>query len=122
MGWFSRFLRKPKREIRYAYQRITRGFSDRETWNVQHEFAKWVVPRLKRFKKVNNGTPYGLSPKEWDEKLNEMIEGFSIVASDQYWGSNEEDDKKAAEIDKKNAEKIDRAVDLWAEYFHDLWW
>ena len=121
LRWYYNF--KPKRILKYFYQRKTRGFSDKETWNVQHEFAKWVVPRLKRFKEVNNGYPYELTEEEWDNVLDEIIEGFSIVASDNYWGlSDIENDKERIEEEKKKMKKIDRAVDLWSHHFHDFWW
>lgn len=112
----------PRRSARYLRQHMTRGFSDVETWNIQHEFAKWAVPRLKRFKEINNGYPDGISPEEYDARIDEMIEGFEICASDLYWGFTTDDWEESKRIDKENFKKIDRAVELWQEHFHDLWW
>ena len=48
----------------------------KETWNLDYTIAKFVLPRLKLFKKLNNGYPgrEGMETKEkWDEALNKMI-------------------------------------------------
>lgn len=39
-----------KRNIRYWFQRRTRGWSDDETWNLDYEFIKWINSRFKKFK------------------------------------------------------------------------
>lgn len=39
-----------KRNIKYWFQRRTRGWSDNETWNLDYEFIKWVNSRFKKYK------------------------------------------------------------------------
>ena len=43
-------LRIIKRNIKYWFQRRTRGWSDDETWNLDCEFIKWVNSRFKKYK------------------------------------------------------------------------
>lgn len=44
-------LKIVKRNIKYWFQRRTRGWSDDETWNLDWEFFKWVNSRFKQYKK-----------------------------------------------------------------------
>ena len=37
-------LRMMKRRIKWFFQRRFRGFDDRETWNVDETFYKWLLP------------------------------------------------------------------------------
>lgn len=102
-----------KRYKKFRKQRKKRGWDDTETWNLDHSIAEFLVPRLKRFKKLNNGFPCGLTPEGWDEILDQMIEGFQAkidsdgVFGDEYTGLHE---------------KIERALELFKEHFHSLWW
>ena len=48
----------------FFWQRITRGFNDSETWNLDYTIAKLVLPRLKRFKELTNGIPGDFSIKD----------------------------------------------------------
>lgn len=43
---------KIKRDIKYWFQRQTRGWSDDETWNLDYEFIKWVNTRFKKYKEL----------------------------------------------------------------------
>ena len=38
-----------RRLIRWPLQRLTRGFDDRDLWNLDRTIAKLIVPRLKIF-------------------------------------------------------------------------
>lgn len=41
-------LKVVKRDIKYWFQRRTRGWSDDETWNLDWNFFKWVNSRFKQ--------------------------------------------------------------------------
>ena len=41
-----------KRDIKYWFQRRTRGWSDDETWNLDYEFIKWINSRFKKYKEL----------------------------------------------------------------------
>ena len=44
-------IRTIKRDIKYWFQRRTRGWSDDETWNLDWEFFRWVNSRFKQYRK-----------------------------------------------------------------------
>jgi hypothetical protein len=41
-------------EIKYCYQRITKGYSDRDLWNMDYWFINTIPNMLKDFKKQHN--------------------------------------------------------------------
>jgi len=64
-----------KKEIRFFFQRIWRGWDDSETWNLDKEIDEFVYFRLKRYFKLTNMAPpfivregkdVQLTEKEWD--------------------------------------------------------
>lgn len=116
-----------KRTYRYLWQKITRGFSDQVTWNLDYDMAKWILPRLKRFKELNNGYPDDLTSERWDEILDEMIWAFNYIANDGE-GKIFTADTRPGAFEKereqwKAAEKrVDEALKLFGEYFQALWW
>ena len=106
-------LRNIKWYLKQKYQKVTRGFSDEELWNLDYHFCKWLVPRLKAFKEKTQGYPPNLkTPEEWEEILQKMIDGFEIYTSD---FENIEDVKK-------NTKKTNSALSLFKKYFSYLWW
>lgn len=60
----------------------------KETWSLDITFAKYIIPRLKKFKELNNGYP-GIeevnTPEKWDEALDKMIQAFEYVANEFDW-------------------------------------
>lgn len=104
-----------RRKKRHIKQYEKQGWCDAETWSLDHQFAKWITPRLKRFKKLTIATPMDLTVKQWNNILQEMIDGFEFMASDNYyeWGE--------PKWDKKH-EQINKAVELFAKYIRNLWW
>lgn len=106
-----------ERAMKFKEQRMTRGFDDSETWNLDMTIAKFLVPRLKAFKECENGHPAGMSEKKWDKILDEMIEGFELHCTKDEWefdmDINTRNEKKA---------KVDKALKHFSKYFHDLWW
>ena len=120
--------------IKCFFQKLFRGFSDDELWNFDNTIAKWILPRLKSFKKDSIAFPADLdSPEEWDEILDKMIWSFDyIVNQDKYedvliekYKDNEFDEdghyrwiKDAKELSAKCQE----GLDLFGKYFRALWW
>lgn len=100
-----------RRTLRFFKQRHTRGWDDRETWNLDAAFAEWILPRLKRFKVLNNGYPMDLTEESWNELLDVMIEGFTIMASEDKWALSDE-----------QRTKVETAIQVFSVRVHDLWW
>lgn len=101
-----------KRFFLFPYQKLTRGFSDKETWNLDETFAKLIAERLKRFKQVTNGHPTQLTPEKWDKILDEMITGFEDYATYIY----------TPDFGTKESKGIETALKHFRKYFYHLWW
>ena len=115
----------------------------KETWSLDITFAKYIIPRLKKFKELNNGYP-GIeevnTPEKWDEALDKMIQAFEYVIDwDEYWlddprydytdimlGDNKElyesivENKRMEDIRRLAA--IKEGLQLFAKYYMNLWW
>ena len=69
-----------RNHIKWFFQRVTRGWDDREIWSLDNTISKFVLPRLKLLKKNKHGIPCDFVNKdgsvredEWNRKLDEMI-------------------------------------------------
>lgn len=117
-GWFTIVIGLPsKRDWKFFWQRLTRGWSDEETWNLNDHIAEFVLPRLKRFREIQGGYPSSLESKsEWILVLDKMIYAFE---------SHLEDDPINAKTGKYDQEKVNRTregLKLFGKYFVGLWW
>ena len=116
----------------------------RETWNMNITFARYIVPRLKKFKEISIAYPGRGevdTPEKWDKVLDKMILAFEYSLDlDEYWIGNQEYDytdyivdkedsedykriKENKQIeDKRRLEVINEGLQLFAKYYLDLWW
>jgi len=111
---FSLIDKKDKREKKFAKQRLSRGFDDSETWSLRDTIANFILPRLKRFKKVQRAFPADITAEEWDSIIDKMIISFEMVKRDKW----DVDLSKARE----QLKKIDEGLNLFAKWYLDLWW
>jgi len=107
-------MRKPnidiiKRDAKFLWQRVTRGWDDSVTWSLDTEIARFVLPRLKRFREITKCYPPDLTPEEWNGILDEMIWAFDIAAH-------------MRDLDPRDSKRYARAKKLFAKYFDHLWW
>ncbi len=99
------------REIKFLYQKLTRGFSDRELWCLANTTAEFLIPRLKVFNKGKCGFPAGIKYNTWTKKLNCMIRAFELIARDDAtWN-----------FSSKEEQEVKQGLDLFRRYFFDLW-
>ncbi len=100
-----------KRDKLFAKQRATRGWDDSDTWCLDDTIIEFVLPRLKRFKQLNDGHP-GMfkSMKEWNKVLSKMIRGFEIAQ------------KGAYSMSDKERSEAQEGINLFSEHFFKLWW
>lgn len=97
-----------ERHEKFALQRKERGFDDTETWNLDVTFCKFIIPRLQALKEKHFCHPPSITMEEWDDIIQEMIDGFSIHLTDDYI--------------RENFDKTQKALDLFNKWFFDLWW
>lgn len=110
---FSLTDKKDKRELKFIEQRKEQGFDDSETWSLTDTICHFIIPRLKRFKIVNDGSPARISSlNEWHIIIDKIILSLELVSRDngnRIWTDTE-------------YQQINEGLDLFREYFLDLWW
>lgn len=120
---------KDKREPEWKKQRKKWGFDERELWSLDSTIAKFIAPRLKKYKECPKSYPCSLAydengnikkgrkeegyckktEKEWNKMLDKMIFSF-------------ENYELIHQHDTETNKKIDEGIKLFAEYFSALWW
>ena len=112
--------RRVKTRIKYFFQRRTRGWDDSELWNLDHVIAKFIVPRLKEFKKCK---PYFQESREvpdsknWNNILDKIIWSFEFVLTN--YGVDYECSNR--EIYKENLKRYEEGMSLFSKYYWALW-
>jgi len=101
--------KKDKRYNKHLKQLKTNGFSDSETWSLYYVIAKFVLPRLIRFRDIFACVPMGMTETEWKNILDTMIYSFTIDVND--------------ECDyTQDYKRYNEGIKLFAKYYRDLWW
>ena len=129
--------------IKHAYQRVSRGWSDADTWGMDWHLAR-VIPQMARHLAKNlTGCPAslyddGVSEEDrlhkWKEILETMASGFEqkIKWEDEYCemmglkyheGIFKEPEFKTLYDfkDKQINDEFNKSMDLFKEYFWNLW-
>lgn len=105
-----------RRRIKHLWQRLTRGFDDSDTWHLDVVIARFALPRLKRFKELNNGFPQGTTPESWGTQIDDMIYAMQSVI-------RLEDDADCSisggDID---FDRMSKGLMQFGVRFRDLWW
>jgi hypothetical protein len=122
-------------EERYLEQKKQldeRGFSDSETWNLDAVMTEFILPRLKRFIEVRDGSfpsefieddedeldgdaadaSHARSLKKWHEVLDAMVDAFEIHNDDSFGGDTDMGEKM---------KKMKSGLRLFAKYYCYLW-
>lgn len=109
------------RQSEFQIQRAERGFDDTELWNLDITFAKFIIPRLKAFNKINNSCPaklcydkdFNKGLEDWHAIINSMIHAFELVADNDFYDPDEPDGYKTA---------YKTGMDNFVKYWLSLWW
>jgi len=109
-----------KRFWKYLLQNITRGYNDSETWNLCECTIRFVLPRLKRFKELNNGYPPEITPEKYDGYLDEMIWAMEHkLRCDSVCVKRLDEDRNTMIM---NGKRMQKGFELFGKYFNGLWW
>ena len=113
------YLRKGSKNYdKYDNQLKKQGFSDTETWSLDCVIAEFILPRLIRFKELNNGFPgMEMNEESWNKALHEMIFAFD-------WVLNQETTYKDLSFDMtiEFGKRYENGMLLFAKWFGNLWW
>lgn len=124
-------------------QKKIRNVSYKDVIDLDKTVAKFILPRLKFFKKKVLGYPSELTLEEWKAVIDKMILSFSLILDDSEpsfgelkWYTEKADnghwkmindpnstfDSEAYEKwNKEKEDKIEEGLQLFAKYFQDLW-
>lgn len=95
----------------------------KETWSLDITISQYIVPRLKLYKKLNNGIPSRLETiDEWHEILDKMIRTFEYLSDESCnYGCNT-DEANWLDVYNQRQKETKEGLMLFAEYFQALWW
>jgi hypothetical protein len=119
-----------KRSIVFWWQRQTRGWDDSETWSMDYSLSKIIVQKLRVFQEINHRNPvqpFGMTTKEWEDKISEMIWGFQWFADGKqytYTYNSSTNDGQKPFRSVQNVDEASRAhdaVELFAFHYKHLW-
>ena len=97
-------------------ERLERGFDLSECWNLDNTIARFIIPRLEAFIEDNAGYPGNMTPEQWNNILNQILEAFKLyIDEDAVFNLTQEEREKR---DKK----IGKGLKLFAKHFGRLWW
>ena len=110
--------------VKFPWQKLTRGFSDDEIWNLELTIANFILPRIKKYRENNIGTPVKLSldPRalndaDWEELNKKWLEILDkIILALELTIKNGEDI-----ISKEEYEKMTEGYMLLGEWLPELW-
>ena len=98
---------------RRFFQRIFRGWDDSVTWGLDISLYKWLLPRLKRFRELNNGWPDSKynTFEDWNCELDKRIKQLEYIVENYF------------EYEDKKLNKTINSFNKWlAKDLNDLWW
>ncbi len=98
-----------------------------ELWNLDQTLAEYILPRLKKFQKVNIAYP-GIKPMStfevWQDAIGKMIRAFELCLTDPldvYKDVLYKDKKEYMKLVNEMQKEIDEGLELFAKYFQYLW-
>jgi hypothetical protein len=108
-------------EVKWAYQRVFRGFDDRAFWGLDSYLTEIILPVLKFLRKDGNGYPSKLTDEEWKDVLDKMIIGFQELHDEGYmegeWETYTWDKNRLIAHQKK----VNEGLKLFSRHFQNLW-
>lgn len=91
------------RELKFFKQKITRGFSDKQLWNLDVTLAKFLLPRFKRYLKITKNV-FEVN-EQTTKEFEEILWMLETVSTKKYWSCTIEETtrvQKACELLGKN--------------------
>lgn len=110
---FSQVGIEDSRWDKYKEQREKCGFDDTELWNLDSTICKFIIPRLKRFREITEGSYPGWcgSWETWACLIDKMIAGFENIL-----------DNEITPDDEERYKIITEGMKVFSEDFRSLWY
>lgn len=98
-----------------------KNIEDSELWNLDATIAKFIVPRLKKFKEEDQKSECGFCDFSKIKRciiLNKIIFSFNYCIQ---WNANSGKCFEKYKTDPKLQSKLDEGLQLFAKYYDHLW-
>lgn len=99
------------RSIRFAIQRVVRGYDDRLFWDMSEYIDPMIIAHVKNYRENGHGYPADMTEKKWNKVLDTILIGFvpepEIGAGKKTWS--------------KYLKSRQKALVLLAFYWDNLW-
>lgn len=100
------------RKIPEYGKRKVDGIPIHRLWDLRSTISKWLLPKLKAFRKVTDGCPGSLTQEEWYKILDEMIASLELIRKDD----------KGDILTKEEWKTVDRGWRLFHKWYWSLWY
>lgn len=130
-----------KRWFVSTYQRMRYGVADEECWSLDYTFSKFILPRLKHFKKMKRYSYHpDMTPEQWEAVIDELIWTFEYMLDEERFNpfpnycvgkkldfnrekTPEENQSFKDWMEKNNEleERKQKGLELFARYYCHLW-
>lgn len=136
VSWYARhpleFFRDILSEIKWAWQRVFRGWDDRVVWSIDAHLAKYMPQWIERLKEhpgvpVNSITDFTSDEEfemlliKWHKELDVIIDGFR--AADRI--INRSYDYRSVTykaLKEEDYQKVIKGLEKFKDYYFDLWY
>jgi len=95
--------------IKWAWQRVYRGYDDTAWWDLHLYLAKIAAPVLKEMADRTPGYPPDLSSDEWTAHLSKMHIAMDLIAND------------SCEYSDEQHRAMDEGCELMGKWYRHLW-
>ena len=103
------------KQFKNAYQRVTLGFCDEDTWDINKYLLTLLPELLTRFKELNDGYPDQCETYEdWNKIIDSIIQKMSEARNSL--------SEEVLIFGQKHIKLTKEAFVLLTKYLDDLWW
>lgn len=110
-------------EIKWAYQRVFRGWDDRASWGLHSHLEDIIIPIIHEWVKFKHGAPMGITEGQWTDVLRDIQDGF--VAAKEIGGldyiEEKMDEKEKQEAYDSCMRRFNKGMILFHRYYFNLW-
>ena len=123
---FRGHCRELRHIIKWAFQRMFRGYDDCETWELYHNFTTRYKKILSQYRKEHYGYPTDLTEEQWDGIVDRMIHCLDMMDEDYVGKLLDAYKPEDCIVSSKSIYEImtkykDEFFQTFSEWFYNLW-
>ena len=120
------YCRELRHRVKWALQRMFRGYDDCETWNLYSNFTTRYKKILSQYRKEHYGYPCNIDAEEWDAIVDRMIHCLDMMDEghvQDILSKNMPEDYIPSQksIDEIMERYKDEFFELFSKWFYNLW-